>query len=245
MEATGDAARATDVAGDEVRRAELPGLGDTELAVRTHLQTWLDVIDDEFVGAALLVSATLPRVTHAVLAGDRACIPDARAMASDATERCRRVDQQAFLLIAREAPVAGDLRRLVSILRLTTAVERSATLVCHVAETLERVDPRELPAEIRQHADELGQRAGELFRRGVDAWRSRDGLAADELNRADEAVDALSAGLLQQAAGVESPAEAMALGQLAHSWERIADHGVSFAQHSTFAVTGERVEVGS
>ena len=211
---------------------------------RRHFQSWLDAVDDELVHAALLVSESVPMITRAFLDADPACIPGARVMLEDVNQRVVHVEQQGFLLLAREAPVAGDLRRLVSILRLVTAVERAAALLCHVAETLEHVDPRTLPPEARGLADELGRRAGEVYRRGVDAWRSRDGLAIRDLDHADEVVDTLAVGLLRSADHVASPADGMALGQLARYWERIADHGVSFAQHSTFAVIGERPEVG-
>ena len=211
---------------------------------RRHFQGWLDEVDDELVHAALLVSEALPGITRAFLVRDRACIPGARGMLNDVKRLVAHVEQQGFLLLAREAPVATDLRRLVSILRLVTAVERPAALLCHVAEMLEHVDPRALPRETRELADELGRRAGEVYRRGVDAWRSRDGLAIHDLDRADEVVNGLAVGLLRSADHVASPADGMALGQLARYWERIADHGVSFAQHSTFAATGERPEVG-
>jgi phosphate transport system protein len=49
---------------------------------------------------------------------------------------------------------------------------------------------------------------------------------------------------VDRAEQLTDPAQLIALGLLARYWERIADHGVSFAQHGTFAVTGERVEVG-
>jgi phosphate transport system protein len=227
-----------------VDRQDLPEIAEPQGPVRVHFQGWLDEIDDELVGGALLVSAAVPRITRAWVAGDRAAIDETRALNADVCERVRRVEEQGFLLLAREAPVGGDLRRLVAMLRLVTSVERSAALLKHVAETLGRVEPGDLAPETRQQAEELGRRAGEVFRRGVDAWRSRDGLAVHELDDEDDGVDRLSIGLLQQADAVESPAEAMALAQLARYWERIADHGVSFAQHSTFAVTGERVEVG-
>lgn len=223
-----------DLLGHAAHRPELRG----------HFADWLDEIDDELVGGALVVSAALPRVTRAWVAGDRSSIEETRTINLDVNERVRRVETQGFLMLAREAPVGSDLRRLVAMLRLVTAVERSAALVKHVAETLERVEPRELPVEVRQQAEDLGRRASDVFRRGVDAWRSRDGLAVHELDDADEVVDALAIGLLEQADAVERPAEAMALAQLARYWERIADHGVSFAQHSTFAVTGERIDIG-
>jgi phosphate transport system protein len=160
--------------------------------LRSEYAAWMDRIDDELVGGALLVTEALPRVTAAFLACDRTAITATRAMASEVDARVRFVEEQGFLLLAREAPVAGDLRRLVSILRLITAVERSAALVRHVAELLARVDPRELPTPVREQVAELGRSAAAVFRDGVDAWRQRDGLAAGELDEADAAVDRLS-----------------------------------------------------
>ncbi len=229
---------------DPISSRAMPPLTAGRRELRTEYAEWMDRIDDELVGGALLISEMLPRVTTAFLAGDRAVIAATRAMNTDVAERVRFVEEQGFLLLARQAPVAGDLRRLVSILRLITAVERSSALVGHVAQTLETVDPRLLPQPVRRQAEELGRRSAEVFRQGLDAWRQLDGLAVTELVTADVAVDRLARGLLGQADHLSDAADLIALGLLARYWERIADHGVSFAQHSTFAVTGERVEVG-
>jgi phosphate transport system protein len=227
-----------------VHRDDLPPLAPARSELRGEYAAWMDRIDDELVGGALLVSDALPRVTAAFLASDRQAIPYTRTMCQDVGERVRFVEDQGFLMLAREAPVAGDLRRLVSVLRLITAVERSAALVRHVAELLDRVDPVGLPEPVRQQVDELGRCASDVFRDGVDAWRRRDGLAVTELDGADAAVDRLAKGLVDRSEHLTDAAELIALGLLARYWERIADHGVSFAQHSTFAVTGQRVEVG-
>lgn len=219
-------------------------LGEPERSVRQEYQQWLDQIDDELVGAALLVSDAVPRVTRALLAADPACIAEGRSLAADVKERMRVVEDQGFLMLAREAPVAGDLRRLVAALRLVTAVERSAALLRNAAGTLERVDPRQLPPEVREQMDELARHAGEVYRRGVDAWRTRDSLAVHELDEVDAAVDRLAIGLVQRSVELEDASAALVLGLLARYLERIADHGLAFAQHSTFAVTGERPDVG-
>ena len=233
-------------ASDEqpIDRRDLPPVTTGGRELRTEYARWLDAIDDELVGGGLLICEALPRVTAAFLAGDRSIVALTRSMVADVRERARFVEEQGFFLLAREAPVAGDLRRLVSILRLITDVERSASLVGHVAGTLEDVDPRQLPAPVRTQVEELGQRASEVFRQGLDAWRRRDGLALSEVADADQAVDALARGLVAQADQLTDAAQLIALGLLARYWERLADHGVSFAHHGTFAVTGERVEVG-
>jgi phosphate transport system protein len=231
----------------EIGRSQLPPVsGPQGTELRVEYQAWLDEVDDELVGGGLVIAEAMPRILRALLSSDRSCIGEAQAQASDVRERCRRVEEQGFLLLAREAPVAGDLRRLVSILRLVHDVERSGALMRHVAEAVERLDARLLPLELRQQLQELGVRSIDVFRRGLDAWRQRDALAVHELVELDNAVDALRTGLLVRARDLEgASAELLVLGLLGRYFERLADHGVAFAQHVTFVVTGERVEVGT
>jgi phosphate transport system protein len=205
----------------------------------------LDGIDDELTGGALVVAESMPRITRAFLAGDRAVLDDARALADEVRERCRRVEEQGFVLLARESPVSGDLRRLVAMLRLVYDTERSGRLMRHVAEGVEKVDARQLPPELRRQLEELAHRSSEVFLRGVDAWRQRDALAVHEVDRLDADVDTLRVGLIGHAQDLHgAPGEVLFLGLLGRYFERLADHGVAFAQHTTFVVTGERVDVG-
>ena len=228
-----------------LRGVVMPPVPEPPGPARMAFHHWLDDIDDELIGGALLVAEVLPRAARAFLGGDRAVVDEVRAMAADVDERCRRVESQGFLLLARESPMAGDLRRLVGILRLVTAVERSAALLRHIGEAVERVDAPTLPPGIRATIDELGTATADVFRQGIDAWRRRDALAVHEIDRLDGAVDRLQVQLLDSAREqVDGAAELLLLGLLARYYERIGDHGVSFAQHATFAVTGERVDVG-
>lgn len=223
----------------------LPPLSDGNHALRSEYQSALDSLDDELISGAALVADAMPHVVRAFLAGDRRCLDEAQANATSITEACRRIEEHGFILIAREAPVSGDLRRLVSILRLVHDLERSGRLMLHVAESVDKIDPRLLPPELRQQLEELALRAIEVFRGGVDAWRQRDGLAVHDLDRADSAVDTLRTGLVVRARELEgAAADVLVLGLLARYFERLADHGVAFAQHVTFVVTGTRVEVG-
>lgn len=213
--------------------------------LRGAYAAWLDEIDDELMGAALLVAEAMPRITRAFLAADRAVLDEATALCSDVRERCRRVEEQGFILLARESPVSGDLRRLVAMLRLVHDAERSGRLMRHVAEGVERLDARLLPLALRQQLEELAARSIEVYRRGVDAWRQRDALAVHDVDRMDTDVDTLRVGLISYAQELHgAPNEVMVLGLLGRYFERLADHGVAFAQHVTFVVTGERVDVG-
>jgi phosphate transport system protein len=229
-----------------VRRHDLPPLAPAGSELRTEYQAWLDDVDDELVGAALLVVEAMPRAVRSLLQGEQGIVTEMRSVASDVRERARYVEEQGFLLLAREAPVSGDLRRLVSLLRLVYDVDRAGRLLQHVAASVERLDVRSLPPEVRTLLEELATRSLEVFRGGVDAWRQRDGLAVQDLDRMDGDVDTLRTSLLVRTRELESsPSAVLVLGLLSRYFERLADHGVAFAQHVTFVVTGTRVDVGS
>lgn len=213
--------------------------------IRTEFQAALDAIDDALVSAAVEVADQLPLLTNAFMNGDNSSIEAATAMSARVADACLRIEDDGFLLLAREAPVAGDLRRLVALLRLTTDVDRSAALLRHVSETLYRFDPRFLPDDMRLQLQELATRATAVFRAGIDAWRRRDALAVTEVDRLDDAVDKLQETVLLRAAELEEErsSDMIVLGLIARYYERIADHGVAIAQDAAFVATGQRVRI--
>lgn len=218
----------------------LPGV-----PVRADFHAQLDAMDDAFVRAALQVAESLPRMTAAFLGGDHTVVQDAIELSVRVGEVIEEIEDRGFVLLAREAPVAGDLRRLVALLRLTTDVDRSAALLKHVCLTLERFDPRHLAEDLRAQLSELAERATDVFAAGIDAWRRRDALAVGDVDAADEGVDRLQQILLDRVATLDDAGgEMLVLGLIARYYERIADHGVAIAQDATFVVTGDRVKVG-
>lgn len=213
--------------------------------VRAGFHGELDAIDDAFVAAAVEIVEALPRFTAAFLDGSRETIGEAIDLSVRVSETIEDMEDRGFVLLAREAPVAGDLRRLVALLRLTTDVDRSAALLKHVCLTLERFDPRTLPEGLRTQLSELAERSTRVFAAGIDAWRRRDPTAVHAVDDDDEDVDRLQQRLLDDAVSVDDGGDEMlVLGLIARYYERIADHGVAIAQDTTFVVTGERRRVG-
>ena len=216
-----------------------------EAEVRVDFHDRLDALDDAFLTAAVAVGEALPAFTRRFLQGDQDVIDDAIALSVRTGEAMEHVEDEGFVVLARESPVAGDLRRLVALLRLTTDVDRSASLLKHACLTLERFDPRFLREDLRAQVSELADRATRVFVAGIDAWRRRDALAVGEVDDADEDVDRLQELLLERAAAMEDGGDEMlVLGLIARYYERIADHGVAIAQDATFVATGQRVKVG-
>lgn len=222
-----------------------PGRLEPVTPSRARFHNELDAIDDTFVAGAVQVGERLPELTAAFLAGNQSVITEAVDLSVRIGERMEEVQDRGFVLLALEAPVARDLRRLVALLRLASDVDRSAALLKHVCATLDRFDPRHLDEDLRQQLSELASRSARVYTAGIDAWRHRDALAVMDVDDADEGVDRLQEFLLEKAAALEDAGnEMLVLGLIARYYERIADHGVAIAQDATFVATGQRVKVG-
>ncbi|MBW3579947.1 MAG: phosphate signaling complex protein PhoU [Actinobacteria bacterium] len=188
------------------------------------------------VGEALermsVVLRTADRVVaEAALAAD----DDVDAMLVSLTERC-------YDLIRREAPVASDLRFLVSVLRVLEELERIGDLSLRVvkqAPELYLVTGH--PAMFRTLLD-MADVAQALYRTAVDAWSSQDPALAQTLADRNRVMDGHYAALLDHILGLDGPRAA----QLAvvsvlvgRALERIADHTVIIGERLRYLLTGD------
>jgi phosphate transport system protein len=190
-----------------------------------------------------VADAILP-MTEAFLTGDARTASRLIAADREVDAACLELEDRCFLLIARQSPVAQDLRHLVAVLKCTQDVLRSGDLLRHVGESLTWIHPPSLPQQLRQTVQELADVSQVLFRRGLDAWRDQDALAANELERDDDQVDLLQKVLLTDLyTGDQAVEESVSLALIARYFERIADHGVEMARQTTYAVTGQRPPV--
>lgn len=206
----------------------------------------LDELDARFTRAGLRLVEQMPRLVDGYLAADEGVVVDARRLMTVSSQDCRSIEDRGFVLLARHQPMGSDLRRLVALLRMCVDVDRSAALLRHVCESLRVSDPRLLPERLAELLRELAQHSATVFGGGMDAWRTKDALAVNDLDRADEQVDRLQRVLLDTAATDERAAdERLTLGLVARYLERIADHGVAIARDTSFVATGERVELPS
>jgi phosphate transport system protein len=146
-------------------------------------------------------------------------------------------------MLSLQQPVAGDLRVLVSALRMVTELERMGDLSVHVAKIARlRVPELAVPPEVRPTISRMGEVAEDMVRRVSSVIIERDVDAAVELARDDEEMDRLRRASFAQLLGgdfthgVESAVDVALLGRY---YERIADHAVSVADRVVFVVTGQ------
>jgi phosphate transport system protein len=202
----------------------------------------LERLELELIAAAGQPAGAIQGVTEAFLDGDA---PTAETWVSQnvgLARSCRSLEEEGYVFLARQGPVASDLRRVVAILRGADDVRRSGSLLAHIATSLTWVDPRGLSKSIRDIVRELGEVVGSIFVGAVQAWREADGLAAIDLQHEDDRADGLQKQLLGELYGGGcSVEEAVSLALMARYYERIADHGVDLARGVTWAVTGDRL----
>ncbi len=212
-----------------------------ELRQDYHRQ--LEEVENLLLESALEVVELMPRVSRALTSGDTSIEAVAADLRDRVAEACLEVEDGCFRLMALQTPVAGELRTIVTVLRLVTHVDRSSALLAHVAASTEQMGAADLPEEFRVLINELATRSAEVFRAGLDAWRTRDADAIGDVVDLDEAVDTLQVELLTRGREVELGNDPLVgLGLLARYYERIADHGVAFARDVVFVVTGRRAK---
>ena len=153
-----------------------------------------------------------------------------------------RLEHVATDALLFHAPVAGDLRTVVSAIRSSDDLERMGVLARHVAEVaLRRRSACAVPEQVRPAFAEMNRLGVDMALKAAEVVRTRNVLLAVELDADDEAMDALHAqmfGVLMDRSWPHGVASAVDVTLLARYYERFADHAVLVADETVTAVTG-------
>jgi phosphate transport system protein len=199
--------------------------------LRLHYRQQLEVIEGKVIQLFALVAEGLVAATEALLSGDT-------EVARLLTEREELIDNlyrdtEALVnsQLALQAPAAGDLRFLLSVLRIVPELERSHDLVEHIARRAGHGLREELTPRSRGLVDRLGGAGAEMWRQAANCWFERDGRAGNVLARLDEEVAELHAALIAElGSGRMTLPVAMDMALVARFYERLGDHAVNIAR---------------
>ena len=213
--------------------------------MREAFQDQLDAIFTDLAEICGQVEVAVRRATEALLSGDAATAEQVISADQAIDDNRERIEDNAFALLSLQQPVAGDLRMIVSALRMVSELERMGDLSVHVAKIARlRVPNVAVPDEIRPTLERMAEVAEDMVRRVHAIITERDVEAAIELGRDDEIMDQLRRRSFVQllsddwAHGVEAAVDIALLGRY---YERIADHAVSVANRVVFVVTGQQI----
>ena len=195
----------------------------------------LEAIEAKVIELFAMVAEDLPGATEGLLTGDNEVL---RVLA----EREKVIDAlypEIEELVNREillqAPVASDLRFLLSVLRIVPELERSHDLVVQIASRANHILGKDLSPRCRGLVERMGTLASEMWRQAVDSWYQRDRSVALMLDGRDNDMDELHSSLLAElASGSMSLPVTMEMTLVARFYERLGDHAVNIARRVVY-----------
>lgn len=198
---------------------------------------------DELVRLAATVTETIPRATAVLLDGD---LEGAEYIirSDDAIDhRSLELEERCYEILALQAPVAGDLRQIVALLKMIAEVERSADLLCNICKAARRIYGHDLDPKLRGIISRMGEQAQQLYAAAIESFVEKDDSKAAALDDMDSYLDALHKQFIQaifesHAAGRIDLQVAVQLAVVARFYERIGDHAVVIGERVRFMVTG-------
>jgi phosphate transport system protein len=190
-----------------------------------------------------LAGVAMERATQALLQADLVLAEEVLADHDQITTMSAHAEESAFMLLALQAPVAGDLRAIVSAVQIAADLDRMGALALHVAKITRRRHPMHaLPEEVNGYFAEMGQLAVDLGNSTQEVLLSGDPQKAARIDEEDNAMDDLHSHLFtvlmdrEWKHGVATAVDVTLLGRF---YERFADHAVEIGRRVIFQATGQ------
>ena len=202
----------------------------------------LNSLVGDLVGMTERVRTAVRLSTKALLEADLATAE--RVISDDALLDAQHDDLEArcFVLLARQAPVAGELRTIVAAMRMVADLARMGDLACHVAKIARlRYPTHAVPEGLIPNFELMARVAEDMVATAGRALSDRNAHDAAKLADSDEEMDELRKSQFRILLGSEWPYSveaAVDVALLGRYYERIADHAVIMAGRVIYVVTG-------
>lgn len=203
----------------------------------------LDALSDRLVEMSHLVECAMARASSALLDADLHLAEEVISGDEEVDKLRAQVEDSVFSLMARQQPVAVDLRTVVTALQMSADLERMGDLAVHLAKTARRRHPQSaIPLQLQATIADMAQIAERLSAKAGTVIASHDAAMGLELQADDDAMDHLHRQLFtvllsaQWPHGVEAAIDVTLAGRY---FERFADHAVHLADNVVYLVTGQ------
>lgn len=210
--------------------------------MRETFHNQLGQLGDHLAQMCTVVASAMENATTALLECDLQLAEDVISDDTRIDELRAIAEDRSYAALALQAPVATDLRVVLTVIHAAGDLERMGDLALHVAEAARRRYPqRVLPEQVRPYFAEMGRVAVALALKAGEVIRSRDLEQASELEADDDAMDDLHRHMFTVLMDRDWPhgvAAAVDVTLLARFYERYADHAVAVARRVIYTVTG-------
>ena len=209
--------------------------------MRENFRRNLAAVQTALADLADTAAAVIEQATAGLIDADLTAIDRTEELNAGLRESLAKVENQTYDMLALQAPVASDLRILVTVVRLGADIARMGSLAGHVAQTARLRSPKHvIPDALVPTFRQMGEVAQRMASEAAATLRSRDTADAARLADEDDVIDQLRLDLFNRIAedwsyGPEAAADVALLGRY---YERFADHAVAIAEGVVYLVTG-------
>lgn len=211
--------------------------------MREVFQQELQEVQDRLVRIAGQVATAIERATTAFKESDVALAESVIAEDGQIDAEAVELDELAINILARQQPVARDLRIVVSALRISASLERMGDMAEHIAQLARyRFPDKVVPKTLRPTFNEMGALDVEIARKLVSLLDKSDIKLAEEIRNDDDKIDALHLSVFDKVLGETwkgAAVDTVDVTLASRYHERFADHAVSIAKKVQYLATGE------
>ncbi len=211
--------------------------------MRVVLQEELDTLQSTMLEEGELVLRALRGAMEALEQRDPELADEVIAFDDEVDRRYRAIEEGIQSLLARQTPVAVDLRLVLALLHNNLHLERMADYCVTIAKLTKLVYGIAPDAKLMESFDEMGSRAEEMIKVAMDAFAHRDLAGAESLVELDELIDRANRRAVQHVLALGSNPELREWGLrmiiVSRCLERIGDHAVDIGEQTAYLVTGE------
>ena len=211
--------------------------------MREVFQAELREVQDRLVEIATLVSVSIENATRAFNESNVSLAETVIADDEKIDVAALELDELAIQILARQQPVARDLRIVVSALRISASLERMGDMAEDIAQLARyRFPDKVVPKSLRSTFAQLGELDVEIAKKLVELLKTEDAKLAEEIRNDDDKIDAMHLSVFDKVLGETWKGAAVdtvdaTLASRYH--ERFADHAVSIAKKVQYLATGD------
>ena len=203
----------------------------------------LDEVKQEVLRLAASTTESIARATNVILSGDLEGADYLIQFDDEIDARSVDLEDRCYQILALQAPVAGDLRQVVALVKMVAEIERSSDLTVNICKAARRIYGHELDPKLRGIIAKMGDQAQQRFAAAIEAFETGDVAKASALDDMDSYLDGLQRQFVQailesHSAGHIELQVAIQLAVVARFYERIGDHAVNMAERVLYMITG-------
>jgi phosphate transport system protein len=214
--------------------------------MRIELQAELDSLEAEFQQMGEVVLRAIRGAVDALRTQDVELCDEVIAFDDEIDAHYLAIERNVEVVIARQTPVASDLRLVLALLHCGLHLERVGDQCVTIAKLTKLSSHLGTRSEVVESLVDMGERCAEMVKVALDAFSSRDLERARGLHTLDELVDRANRQVFREVLGYIDDAEALEWGMrqitVARCFERIGDNAVDVGEQTAFVVTGEFAE---